>query len=54
MPSYDYCCRDCDHTFTMSMSLKDHDTAQVRCVQCHGTRVEQLVTAFVAVTSKKS
>ena len=54
MPSYDYYCRDCDRTFTVHMSLKDHDTAQVRCVQCQGTQVEQRLTAFVAQTSKKS
>ena len=36
------------------MSLKDRDTAQVPCVQYQGTQVEQLLIAFVAMTSKKN
>ena len=54
MPSYDYYCRDCDRTFTVYMSLQDHDTVQVHCVQCQGTQVEQRLSVFVAMTSKKS
>ena len=54
MPSYEYYCRQCDRTFTVHMSLKDHETEEVRCVYCQGTQVEQVLTSFVAVTSKKS
>src|SRR5205823_13640686 len=54
MPSYEYYCRHCDRTFTVHMSLKDHETEEVRCVHCQGTQVEQVLTSFVAVTSKKS
>jgi putative FmdB family regulatory protein len=54
MPSYDYYCRKCDKTFTRNMSIKDHDSEQVTCPHCQGTEVEQVLSSFVAMTSKKS
>ena len=54
MPNYEYDCRQCDRNFTVYMSIKDHETEQVRCAHCQGTQVEQVLTSFVAVTSKKS
>jgi putative FmdB family regulatory protein len=54
MPSYQYHCRKCDRTFELRLSIKDHDAGQVRCPQCQGQDVEQVVTSFVAMTSKKS
>ena len=54
MPTYAYECRDGERTFTVRLSIKDHDTAQVRCPHCQGTKVEQVIAPFVAVTSKKS
>lgn len=54
MPTYEYYCRKCDKTFTVQMSISNHDTEQVQCPQCKEMEVEQVITAFVAVTSKKS
>ncbi len=54
MPTYEYHCRDCDRTFTVYMSIKDHEAEEMRCAHCHGTQIEQVLTSFVAVTSKKS
>jgi putative FmdB family regulatory protein len=54
MPMYDYYCRPCDRAFTVVMSLKEHETQQVQCPHCHGTQVEQLLSTFIAKTSKKS
>jgi DNA-directed RNA polymerase subunit RPC12/RpoP len=34
--------------------MADHEKSEVVCPHCGGKRVEQLVTAFSAVTSKKS
>jgi hypothetical protein len=33
---------------------EDHDAGRVRCPQCQGQEVEQVMTSFVAVTSIKS
>ena len=54
MPSYEYYCQACDRVFVAYMSLHEHDTAEVRCPQCKGTEVKQVLSSFVAVTSKKS
>jgi len=54
MPTYDYYCRACDRTFEVHLSLQEHDAHQVQCPQCHSTQVQQAVTHFETVTSKKS
>jgi hypothetical protein len=36
------------------MSLKEHGTKPVQCPHCKETNVEQIISSFVAVTSKKS
>lgn len=54
MPSYEYHCQACNRVFTVYMSLKERDTAEVRCPQCQGMEVKQVWSPFVAVTSKKS
>jgi putative FmdB family regulatory protein len=54
MPIYDYYCRACDRTFEVHLSIQEHDAHQVQCPHCHSTQVEQAVTHFTTVTSKKS
>ncbi len=54
MPSYEYHCQTCDKEFDVILTIKEHDSAQVQCPQCHGKEVKQMFTAFTAVTSKKS
>lgn len=54
MPAYEYYCRPCDRTFTVAMSMTEHETKQVKCPHCHKTQVEQLLSTFTARTSKKS
>jgi putative FmdB family regulatory protein len=54
MPAYEYHCRTCDREFVVYMSFKEHDTKLVQCPHCKGTDTKQLLTSFVAVTSKKS
>jgi putative FmdB family regulatory protein len=54
MPAYEYYCRPCDRTFTVMMSMREHETTQVKCPHCHGVQVEQLLSTFSVKTSKKS
>jgi putative FmdB family regulatory protein len=54
MPTYDYHCQACDRTFEAHLSLQEHDAHQVECPHCHSTQVQQAVTHFETVTSKKS
>jgi putative FmdB family regulatory protein len=54
MPVYDYRCRDCDKTFEKALTLREHDSEQMRCPHCGGKNIVQEAAAFYAVTSKKS
>jgi putative FmdB family regulatory protein len=54
MSQYVFYCRDCKKEFTQSLHMSDRETNKVACPHCGGKRVEQLVTAFSTVTSKKS
>ena len=53
MPVYDYVCNDCHKTFERVLTLKEHEL-EAKCPHCGSKNVEQEVTAFYAVTGKKS
>ena len=53
MPLYDYVCNDCNKTFELVLTLKEHDT-EIKCPKCGSRNVEQEATAFFAVTGRKS
>jgi putative FmdB family regulatory protein len=54
MPVYDYVCNDCHKTFETILTLGEHDHLNVKCPHCGSKNVDQEVTAFYAVTPKKS
>jgi len=54
MPTYDYRCPSCKKKFTLTMSIKEHDTSRVKCPKCGERKAEQLISAFTAKTSRKS
>jgi len=54
MAIYDYRCGKCKKKFTVTMSIKEHDSRRVKCPKCGGRKVVQLVSAFSPITSKKS
>ena len=54
MPVYAYFCKNCRKTFERVLTVREHDSEQLRCPACGGKNVEQQVAAFYAVTSKKS
>jgi putative FmdB family regulatory protein len=53
MPTYDYRCLSCKKKFTLIMSIKDHDASRVKCPKCGQKKVEQLISQFIAKTSRK-
>ena len=54
MSQYVFQCRECNKEFTQALRMSEREKAQVKCPHCGSQRVEQLVTAFSAMTSKKS
>jgi len=53
MPVYDYICKDCHKSFELVLTLKEHDD-RIVCPKCGSKNVEQEISEFFAVTSKKS
>ena len=54
MPTYDYICKKCGKTFTLVLSLSEHEKKKVHCPKCQSTRVEQQILSCSMITSKKS
>jgi putative FmdB family regulatory protein len=54
MPSYEYACKACKKTFSLILSIADHDKKRVTCPKCKSRKVEQQFGSFFTVTSKKS
>ncbi|MFB3920260.1 MAG: FmdB family zinc ribbon protein [Terriglobia bacterium] len=54
MPSYEFVCKECKKTFTLTMTLEEYDRKRFACPKCKSKKVEQKLAAFFAVTSKKS
>ncbi len=54
MSQYVFFCEDCKKEFTQHLHIADRDKSDVACPHCGGKHVNQLVSAFSAVTSKKS
>jgi putative FmdB family regulatory protein len=55
MPTYEYQCADCKHVWELREHIAEHTQPHsVRCPQCGGEHVEQLLTQFFAKTSRKS
>lgn len=54
VPSYLFHCRDCLKPFTKQLSLGDYEEGGVVCPFCGSDDVEQQLSLFYPVTSKKS
>ena len=54
MPSYEYVCKECKKSFTLTMTITGHEKVHVACPKCKSKKVEQKAAAFFAVGSKKS
>ena len=54
MAEYDYRCLKCKKSFTITESIAEHQSKAHRCPSCKSTRTQQILTPFVAKTSKKS
>lgn len=54
MPTYEYRCEECGHSFSVKMSMAEHEQMTIACPACNGKRVLPHYTTFYAKTSKKS
>ncbi len=54
MPTYEYQCEKCGKEFTLTQSMAEHDKKQTVCPECKSDKVIQLISSFIAKTSRKS
>ncbi len=54
MPVYEYICKECHTSFEVILTIKEHEEQEIICPRCDSKNVEQDVTDFFAVTSRKS
>ena len=54
MPYYDYRCGQCRKEFTVKQTFEEHGHKEVKCPKCGSQKVERVIGAVFAKTSKKS
>ncbi|MBM4168613.1 MAG: zinc ribbon domain-containing protein [Ignavibacteria bacterium] len=55
MPTYEYRCHQCDHRFTETLTIDEHEKNPTPpCPKCKSSEVKQVFSAVSVVTSKKS
>ncbi|HEX9119852.1 MAG TPA: zinc ribbon domain-containing protein, partial [Terriglobales bacterium] len=54
MPTYEFFCHACSKPFSKTLTLAEYEEGEVVCPDCGSDDVEQRISKFYAVTSKKS
>ena len=54
MPTYEFFCHTCAKPFSKTLTLKEYEEGTVVCPDCGSDEVEQRLSSFYAVTSRKS
>jgi len=54
MPNYEYKCLDCGKESELNLSMSEHDRGKITCPASTSARMEQLISAISAKTSRKS
>jgi len=54
MPSYDFICKECNHRFTVTMSVSEYEKGSTQCPKCKSDKIKRAITQFSVITSKKS
>ncbi|MFV2082141.1 MAG: zinc ribbon domain-containing protein, partial [bacterium] len=54
MPVYEFVCEACKKIFEVTMSMAEAGVKKVVCPKCDSDKVRQRLSAFSAVTSRKS
>jgi putative FmdB family regulatory protein len=54
MPEYEFSCTACKKTFSTMLTLAEYEKGKIVCPKCGSRKLNQRVSAFYAITSKKS
>ena len=54
MPIYEYVCKECETSFEVILTIKEHEEQEIICPRCDSRNVEQETPDSFVVTSRKS
>lgn len=54
MPQYEYLCKECNKSFSKFLAISAYDEGKIICPECGSSKVEQQLSPFYAITSRKS
>jgi putative FmdB family regulatory protein len=54
MPVYEFICKKCNGGFSETLKVSEYEKRKFRCPKCRSTKVEQQISSFQTITSKKS
>ena len=54
MATYEYICKECNKSFSVTQTLKEHETKKATCPKCGSRKAEQKISTFFAITSRKA
>jgi putative FmdB family regulatory protein len=54
MPTYEFLCKKCNKEFSCIMSMKERETAKVKCEHCGSEEVVPILSTVITKTSRKS
>ena len=54
MPTYDFRCSGCKKKFSLTMGIAERSRKRIKCPKCASQKVEPVLSAFFAKTSRKA
>lgn len=54
MPTYEYRCNDCRHTFRVIEPISKHAGTRTACPKCRSSKTQQVLSASYVKTTRKS
>ena len=54
MPTYEFQCQACGEEFSQIMTISEKSKKKPSCPKCKSRKVNQLISGFTAITSRKS
>jgi putative FmdB family regulatory protein len=54
MPTYEFACEKCGHSFSRTESIVAHERSKPKCPKCKSTKVVRVLSSFFAKTGRKS
>ena len=54
MPQYEFLCKDCNQPFSKVLAIAAYEEGKIICPACGSSKVEQQLSPFYAITSRKS